>query len=569
MVSALPTLDGDVIDPVAERRDVSDTVIGSLMLAFDGLEVPADVAERLARAPAAGVTLFRFSNVADPGQIRSLTAAIQAAAAGGRVATAAGHVAATDRGGAARDLPILIAADQEGGQLIGLGDGTTPFAGNMALGAAGDPELTERVWRAMGLELRALGVTVDYGPVCDLATNPANPAIGIRSFGDDPQAVGELVAAAVRGLQSAGVAAALKHFPGLGDVASDSHHELPLLAADRGSLESGELVPFRAGIVAGARIVMSAHLAVPALTGDPQLPSTLAPAVMNGLLRGELGFDGVSITDALDMRALAQGLNQVLDVLAALRAGVDLLLTAPDPEARARIEAGLRHAAARGLIDTAAARASAGRVRALRGWLAGFDQPELAVVGGAAHAALADELAARALTLVRDDEGLLPLALDPTDRIAAIMPTPTDQTPADTSSTVRAGLAAALRAHHQAVDEIIVDYAPSADDIAAVRDRVRDHALVVVGTTAATAERGQAALVEALLAAGPPVLTVALRTPFDLAAYPASRVHASSYGLLRPSLEALGAALFGRAAFPGRLPVAIPGLHPTGHGLVR
>jgi len=259
----------------------------------------------------------------------------------------------------------------------------------------------------------------------------------------------------------------------------------------------------------------------------------------------------------------------VLDVLAALRAGVDLLLTAPDPEARARIEAGLRHAAARGLIDTAAARASAGRVRALRGWLAGFDQPELAVVGGAAHAALADELAARALTLVRDDEGLLPLALDPTDRIAAIMPTPTDQTPADTSSTVRAGLAAALRAHHQAVDEIIVDYAPSADDIGAVRDRVRDHALVVVGTTAATAERGQAALVEALLAAGPPVLTVALRTPFDLAAYPASRVHASSYGLLRPSLEALGAALFGRAAFPGRLPVAIPGLHPTGHGLVR
>jgi beta-N-acetylhexosaminidase len=290
---------------------------------------------------------------------------------------------------------------------------------------------------------------------------------------------------------------------------------------------------------------------------------------MDGLLRGELGFDGVSITDALDMRALAQGSNQVLDVLAALRAGVDLLLTAPDPEARARIEAGLRHAAARGLIDAVAARASAGRVRALREWLAGVDQPDLAVVGSATHAGLANELAARALTLVRDDDGLLPVALDPTDRIAAIMPTSTDQTPADTSSTVRAGLAAALRAHHPAVDEIIVDHAPSADDIAAVRERIRDHALVVVGTTAATGERGQAALVQALLAAGPHVVTVALRTPFDLAAYPASRVHASSYGLLRPSLEALGAALFGRAGFRGRLPAAIPGLHPTGRGLVR
>jgi beta-N-acetylhexosaminidase len=134
---------------------------------------------------------------------------------------------------------------------------------------------------------------------------------------------------------------------------------------------------------------------------------------------------------------------------------------------------------------------------------------------------------------------------------------------------VTPGLAAALGVHHPAVDEIVVDHAPSTDQIAAIRERVRDHALIVVGTTAALAERGQAALVEALLAVGPPVVTVALRTPFDLAAYPLSRVHASSYGLLPPSLEALGAALFGRVGFPGRLPAAIPGLHPTGHGLVR
>jgi beta-N-acetylhexosaminidase len=555
-MSAAPPISTDhVADPVAGRRHLTDAVLGSLMLAFDGFELPAPVADRLATAPTAGVTLFRFSNVADAGQVRDLTAAIQAAAA--------------RRPGSSPDEPLLIAADQEGGQLIGLGDGTTPFAGNMALGATHDAGLVERVWRAMGLELRALGVTVDYGPVCDLATNPANPAIGIRSFGDDPEAVGELVAAAVRGLQSAGVAAGLKHFPGIGDVASDSHHELPRLDADRADLDARELAPFRAGIAAGARIVMSAHLAVPALTGDPGLPSTLAPAVMDRLLRGELGFDGVSITDALDMRALAQGPNQVLDVLAALRAGVDLLLTAPDPEARERIESGLRHAAGRGLVDPVAARASTSRVRGLRRWLAGFDQPELGVVGGGAHAALASELAALALTLVRDDDGRLPLALEPGDRIAAIMPLPTDQTPADTSSTVAPGLAAALRRHHPLVDEIVVAHRPSAAEIAEVRERIRDHRLVVVGTTAAIAEPGQAELVKALLSSGPPVVTVALRTPFDLAAYPTSRVHVSSYGVLPPSLEALGAALFGKAGFPGRLPAAIPGLHPTGHGLVR
>jgi beta-N-acetylhexosaminidase len=314
---------------------------------------------------------------------------------------------------------------------------------------------------------------------------------------------------------------------------------------------------------------MSAHLAVPALTGDPGLPSTLAPSVMTRLLRDELGFAGVSITDALDMRALAQGPEQILDVLAALRAGVDLLLTAPDAEARGRIETGLRHAASRGLLDPRAARESAERVRDLRDWLAGFDQPDIAVVGGTAHAAVARELAERAITLVRDDDGLLPIALGPDDRVAAIMPQPIDQTPADTSSTVAPDLAGALRRHHPAVDEIVVAHVPTDNEITAVLERVSDHRLIVVGTTAAFIEPRQAELVNTLMSAGPPVVSVALRTPFDLAAYPRSRVHVSSYGLLPPSLEALGAALFGRAGFPGRLPAAILGLHPTGHGLVR
>jgi beta-N-acetylhexosaminidase len=545
----------EVLPAAATQAAGRDAVLGSLMLAFDGLDLPGEVAERLATAPAAGVTLYRFSNVADAGQVRQLTAAIQAAAAG--------------RPGATGEPPLLIAADQEGGQLIGLGDGTTPFAGNMALGATGDPDLVERVWRAMGLEMRALGVTLNYGPVCDLATNAANPATGIRSFGDDPFAVGELIAAAVRGLQSAGVAAALKHFPGLGDVATDSHHALPRLDADRAALAARELIPFRAGIAAGAQVVMSAHLAVPELTGDPELPSTLSPTIMDSLLREDLGFDGVSITDALDMASLAQGSNQVLDVMAALRAGVDLLLMAPDAEAWGRIEAGLRHAAGRGLLDAGRASDAARRIRALRDWLGGFDQPGLEIVGGSAHREAARELAMGSITLVRDEIGLLPLRLDSTGRIAAIMPLPTDQTPADTSSTVKPGLASALRAHHPAVDEIVVGHAPHAAEIGDVVGRVRDHRLIVIGTTAATVERGQAELVKAILGTGIPAVTVALRTPFDLAAYPASRVHVSTYGLLEPSLEALATALFGSAGFPGRLPASIPGLYPTGHGLVR
>src|SRR5439155_8757500 len=170
-----------------------------MMVAFAGTELPASVAAAIAERPPAGVTLFRGHNVASAAQVRSLTAAIQSAAPKG-------------------SQPLLIAADQEGGQLIGLGDDTTPFAGAMALGAAGDVELAERVGRAIGRELRAVGVNVNYSPVCDLATNPANPGLGIRSFGDDPEAVGPLVAATVRGLQGEGVAATAKHFPGKGDA---------------------------------------------------------------------------------------------------------------------------------------------------------------------------------------------------------------------------------------------------------------------------------------------------------------------------------------------------------------
>lgn len=532
-------------DPSAAELSPSELALGAVMLAFDGTSVPADVAERLRRAPAAGVTLFRFSNVESPGQVRELTATLRASARS----------------------PLLIAADQEGGQLGALGEGVTPFAGNMALGAAGDPALTERVARASGLELRAMGVSVDYAPVCDLATNPSNAAIGIRSFGDVPGSVAEHVAAFVRGLQSAGVAAALKHFPGLGGVADDTHHRLAVLDVSPAELEANELVPFRAGIAAGAKLVMSAHLAVPQVTGEPARPSTLSPAVMTDLLRGRLGFDGVSITDALDMAAIPQGSGQVDAVLAALGAGVDLLLTAPDATARERIERGLAGAAGRGELDPGRLRGSAERVRSLAAWLAGFDEPDPGVVGCREHADLADELARRAITLVRDDARLLPLRLEPGARVAAVMPLPADLTPADTTSTVAPGLASALRERFGRVDEIVVPHEPSDADVASARDAVSGHDLVVVGTTAAYAVRSQAMLVDALLDAAERVVTVALRTPFDLAAYPRSRTHLSTYGLLAPSLRALASALGGESAIEGRLPAAVPGLHPTGHGL--
>lgn len=515
------------------------------MLAFRGRTVPAWLEARLAEAPVAGFTLFRPNNVTSPAQVRALTAALQAASR------------AVTRATSGEDLLLLIATDQEGGQLLALGDGFTPFGGPMAIGATGDADLARRIGRAIGLELRAVGVNVDYAPDLDVATDPANPAIGIRSFGDDPDEVARLATAWLQGLQSAGVAATGKHFPGAGGLRTDTHHALGVLDRSRADLDALELVPFRAAVSAGVSLVMSGHFAVPALTGDAGLPSTLSGRVMTDLLRDQLGFTGVSITDALDMQAIPQGAAQARAVVEALEAGVDLLLATADRTAQRRIERALRRAAADGLLNPATSRRSDARIAALRRWLAGFEQPSLEVVGSTDHRGLAAELAARSLTLVRDDAQVLPLRPAAGARIGAIMPVPRDLTPADTSSYVEPSLAAALRAFHPAVDEIVTSHPPTAAEISAIRDRAGDWDAVVVGTLHAQPGSPQADLVDALAGTGRPLVTVALRTPWDLTAYPAARTHVATYSILRESMDALAAALFGRASFPGRLPVRL------------
>ena len=534
-----------------------ETMLGRLMLAFNGTTVPRWLEERLATAPAAGVTLFRAPNLRNPAQVRRLTAGLQAAAR---------RRAGSDR------LPLLIATDQEGGQLLALGDGFTPFGSPMSIGATGDAALAERVGRAIGRELRAVGVNVNYAPVLDVASNPANPALGIRSFGDDPAAVGRLAAAWLTGLQSAGVAGVGKHFPGIGAAAEDTHLNLAVVDRSRPELGARELPPFRAAIEAGIHLVMSGHFASPGLSGSRALPATLSRRVMDALLRDELGFDGVTITDALDMQALPQDATQAVDVVAAIRAGVDLLLATPDRRAQRRIESALRRAAEVELFDADAVHASEARIARLRRWLAGFEAPGLDVVGSAEHAAIARELAERSLTLVRDEPRLLPLRLGANAGVLAIMPAPRDLTPADTSSYVAPGLAAALRARHGAVDEIVTGHPPTDAEVAAILARASGYDAIVVGTISATADPAQAALVNALLATGRPVVTVALRTPWDLASYPRATTNVCTYSILPESMAALAAALLGEGPssaepFPGRLPVAIEGIAARGEGM--
>jgi beta-N-acetylhexosaminidase len=310
---------------------------------------------------------------------------------------------------------------------------------------------------------------------------------------------------------------------------------------------------------------MTGHFALPDLDAD--LPASLSPAVLRDLLRGQLHFDGVTVTDALDMRALAQGSAQIVDAIVALRAGEDVLLGTADEAAIERLEEGLVQAQRRCLIDDDDDSAARRRLEDLREWVGRHDQPPLDVVGCADHQALAAELARRSITLVRNDDELLPLKPTADARIAVVQSMPADLTPADTSSTVPPTLASALRRRLPGVEEILLPAAPGEAEIAGLGERLAPFDLVVVGTFSAHLQPAQAALASAVLASGKPTVTVALRTPWDLLAYPSAGTHVASYGILPPSMEALAAALLGEAPFAGRLPVAIPGLHPRGHGL--
>ena len=524
-----------------------------LMLAFDGYEPPAYIERWIAARALAGFTLFRGLNVQNAAQVRRLTTQLQ------RAFAAAGQ--------GSDDRVLLIAADQEGGQFLALGDETTPFPGNMALGATRDADLARRVGHAMGRELAAVGVNVNYAPVCDVNSNPQNPNVGTRAFGDDPHLVAELGAAMIHGLQQAGVAATAKHFPGNGDSGVDPHFGVPSLPHTRAQLDAGAFKPFRAAIEAGAKVMMSAHVALPQLTGCADLPATLQRELMDHLLRGEMGFEGLLISDAMDMKALSQGAGQIVDALAALRAGIDVLLLTAGEETQERLYQGLQLALSRRLLSASSVRRAAARVLSLQQWLSSQSRPALHVVGSSDHRRLAQQVAEQSITLLRDEARLLPLELAPESRIALVLPRPADLTPADTSSYVEPCLASALRAFHPRVHEFVTSNPPEDDEIAALREKLPAFDLLILVTLSASMQPAQATLARECLALDISTITVAARTPYDLAVYPQAQTHLCTYGIQPPSMQALAAALFGRAPLRGRLPVTIPDLYALGHGL--
>ncbi|MEV0727211.1 glycoside hydrolase family 3 N-terminal domain-containing protein [Polymorphospora sp. NPDC050346] len=329
------------IDPGLRRL-----VLRTLLAAFPGTAPPPWAVELVADG-LAGHTLFG-RNVVDPAQVAATTAALRQARP-----------------------DVVVAIDEEGGDVTRLAHATgSPYPGNAALGAVGDVGLTRRVYQAIGTELAAAGVTLNLAPTVDVNSHDDNPIIGTRSFGGDPVRVAAHAAAAVTGLQTAGVAACAKHFPGHGATVTDSHHELPTVDVPLSVLRARDLPPFAAVIAADAKAVMTAHIRVPALTGPA--PATFTSAVLVDLLRDEYGFTGAVVTDALEMKGAALAAGGVAPAaVRALAAGADLLCIGADIDEPTLVEEVVAHVVAAlgdGRLDLARVEQAAGRAAELAAW---------------------------------------------------------------------------------------------------------------------------------------------------------------------------------------------------------
>lgn len=524
--------------------------VGQLLwFGLPGTEITPEGRELLESGAVGGFILFGRQG-SDPAVLRRLTAGLQAAATARERATPG----------------LLIALDLEGGIVQRLEPPFTSWPGAMALGATGSEEYAEAVGRAMAAELLAIGVNMNLAPVADVNNNPANPVIGTRSFGEDPERVARLAAAQIRGLQSGGVSAVAKHFPGHGDTAEDSHLALPSVPHSRERLERVELVPFRAAVEAGVDAIMTAHVTFPAVAGEGR-PATLSPEVITGLLKEEMGFRGVVITDAMDtMRAITDhyGLEQAL--VMALQAGADMLLVTESFGSQKTIHGALVRAVQEGQVPMSRIDDAVRRVLALKARrgllppLPGEEPPDPdpaapgpESIGAPAHVELARRIGAEALTLVRDEH--LPLSLTPDQQLLVLAP------------PGASALGESIRAEHPNVREVALPGNPPAELLAAARQAAAAADAIVYAVRDGHQSPAHRALMAELVAAGKPVVVIGLGMPYELTAVPEIGTYIAAYGAGEPNLRGIGPLLFGRAAPQGRLPVSIPGLYPAGHGL--
>jgi beta-N-acetylhexosaminidase len=468
-------------------------------------------------------------------------------------------------------VPLLVGGDFERGASMRV-EGTTVFPHAMAFGAAGDPAFSRFEGEVTAREARALGVHWVYYPVADVNNNPDNPIINIRSFGENPQVVAAHVKAFIEGAHSDKrnfVLATAKHFPGHGDTAVDSHMNVPTINADRERLDRLELAPFRAAIEAGVDSIMTAHIAVPALA-PPDLPATLSPAILTDLLRHELGFTGLVVTDALEMGGIAKGFSGAEAAVRALEAGADVLLMPADPDVAvkavvAAVESGRlpRRRIQESVVAVLSAKERVGLERKRLVDLEAIGD----VVDSPEASDRAQEIAGRAVTLVRNGGDLIPLATPERACFAVMVENRYSSDGQVFTQEVR------KRAPRAVIASLDASMSREALE-EAIRGLPACQSYAVAAFATVSAYRGSVGLagelphaVEALVASGQPVALIALGNPYLLRNFPGVTAYLATFSNVPPSEMAAVQALFGEIDIRGHLPVSIPGLANYGEGI--
>ncbi|TDD69476.1 glycoside hydrolase family 3 protein [Jiangella aurantiaca] len=520
-----------------------------------GVDTPAQVVEKYQLG---GVIYFAWAgNVNNPEQIAELSNDLQRTA--------------TEDGGP----PLIVAADQETGIVARMPAPATQFPGAQALAAAGSTNAAREAARITARELRAVGINQNFAPVADVNVNAANPVIGVRSFSSDPAIAAEYVAAQVAGYQHGeGVAAAAKHFPGHGDTTTDSHYGVPEIDHSFAEWEAIDAPPFQAAIDAGIDVIMTAHIVVDSLD-DTGVPATLSEPIITDLLRGKLGYDGVVITDALNMEGVRQGFGPARVPVLALQAGVDQLLVPKDGDMDVMYQAVLQ-AVRDGEISEQRLDESVERILELK-WRRGLTDDEQVdvtrvdrTVGARAHQIAAQRITDPTVTALRNTGG---------DGAAILPVAPTSSVNVVTTNTAAGNeLAAALRERGGTAAVQAVGTRPSDAAIAAAVQAAPAHDLTVVVTsnawdTVATDPDGrQRRLVTELAATGHPVVAVAVRNAYDVAYLPETAGFLAAYSSTTVSMRSVAKVITGELSPAGRLPVVVPAadgdvLYPIGHGL--
>ena len=513
------------IDIMIAEMTIEEKVGQLIMVGFEGTQANEAIETHIRERFVGGVVLFS-RNIQSPQQTAELTNELQ------RLAEAT-----------ARQIPLLIGIDQEGGWVIRLKEGATVLPGNMALGATNSTELAERAGEITAVELAAVGVNLNFAPVMDVNNNPDNPVIGRRSFGESPELVSRLGIPYIRGLQRNGVLATVKHFPGHGDTTVDSHFELPTVSHDLERIHALELQPFRAAIDADVAAIMTAHIIYPAF--DAARPATLSPTILTDLLRKELGFDGLLITDDMEMKAIDDRYRSGEAAVMAVEAGADIVMVLWTPAKQIEVFDALLSAIKSGRISQARLDQSIERILKSKG--AAFERrfvdPDAVgtTVGAEAHKQLAQTIASRAITVVRNRDNLLPLKLEPETSVLIL----------SASSTLFEN----FKVHHPNTFEARIPETPRGAQLQLQLPlRPEDADVIIAGIT----NIEQAGLVHQFSFRSTPIIVIAFGSPYTLRDCPFVSASLAAYDIHDASVSAAVEVIVGAREAQGKLPIQLP-----------